>query len=106
MMESTDYGHYDDSYNEYVGGHHEGNYSANEGNDNNSGLIGESSGPLRHPPDGIVASGDGGINKDNDDPRILSLPRILLMGPRRGGKTSIQVRFFLSFVFLAKDCCF
>jgi len=27
-----------------------------------------------------------------DDPRIASMPRILLMGPRRGGKTSIQVR--------------
>ena len=27
---------------------------------------------------------------DFDDPRISELPRILLMGPRRGGKTSIQ----------------
>lgn len=27
---------------------------------------------------------------DFDDPAIASLPRILLMGPRRGGKTSIQ----------------
>ena len=27
---------------------------------------------------------------DFDDPRIASLPRILLMGPRRAGKTSIQ----------------
>jgi hypothetical protein len=27
-----------------------------------------------------------------DDPSIAALPRILLMGPRRGGKTSIQVR--------------
>jgi hypothetical protein len=26
-----------------------------------------------------------------DDPDISSLPRVLLMGPRRGGKTSIQV---------------
>ena len=26
-----------------------------------------------------------------DDPKIASMPRILLMGPRRGGKTSIQV---------------
>ena len=25
-----------------------------------------------------------------DDPRIASLPRILMMGPRRAGKTSIQ----------------
>jgi len=27
---------------------------------------------------------------DFDDPKIANLPRILLMGPRRGGKTSIQ----------------
>jgi len=27
-----------------------------------------------------------------EDPEIASLPRILLMGPRRSGKTSIQVR--------------
>jgi hypothetical protein len=26
-----------------------------------------------------------------DDPEIAALPRILLMGPRRSGKTSIQV---------------
>ena len=30
------------------------------------------------------------IDVDFDDPRIASLPRILLMGPRRAGKTSIQ----------------
>jgi hypothetical protein len=29
---------------------------------------------------------------DFDDQKIASLPRVLLMGPRRGGKTSIQVR--------------
>jgi len=28
---------------------------------------------------------------DFNDPNIARLPRILLMGPRRGGKTSIQV---------------
>ena len=28
---------------------------------------------------------------DFDDPSIAALPRILLMGPRRAGKTSIQV---------------
>ena len=28
---------------------------------------------------------------DFDDPAVAVLPRILLMGPRRGGKTSIQV---------------
>lgn len=28
---------------------------------------------------------------DFDDPAIMSLPRVMLMGPRRAGKTSIQV---------------
>ena len=28
---------------------------------------------------------------DFDDPIVAALPRVLLMGPRRGGKTSIQV---------------
>ena len=28
---------------------------------------------------------------DFDDPKIAALPRVLLMGPRRGGKSSIQV---------------
>jgi hypothetical protein len=103
MMESNDYGHYDDSFNEYVGGHDEGHYAVNQGNDQiTSGSTGilmlgggnnGSSGPLT---DGLITgSGDDDINnKDNDDPRILSLPRILLMGPRRGGKTSIQVSAF------------
>ena len=31
------------------------------------------------------------IAVDFEDPAIASLPRVLLMGPRRGGKTSIQV---------------
>jgi hypothetical protein len=106
MMESNDYGHYDDSYNEYVGGNHEGHYSANEGNENISGIIGESSIRQLRATD----TGDDGINKDNDDPRILSLPRILLMGPRRGGKTSIQVRLLdrlcCQVLFLVCCCCF
>ena len=34
---------------------------------------------------------------DFEDPAVTALPRILLMGPRRGGKTSIQVRKALSF---------
>ena len=29
---------------------------------------------------------------DFTDPEIAALPRVLLMGPRRGGKTSLQVR--------------
>jgi hypothetical protein len=53
----------------------------------------------------LVPSGDyGGGGGDHaammmeamvnfDDPKIANLPRVLLMGPRRGGKTSIQVRW-------------
>ena len=37
------------------------------------------------------SSGSGSTSSSFDDPRIADLPRILLMGPRRGGKTSIQV---------------
>jgi len=40
---------------------------------------------------------------DFDDPKIASLPKILLMGPRRGGKTSIQVRFKTCVVGRAVD---
>lgn len=32
------------------------------------------------------------ISVDFEDPAVASLPRVLMMGPRRGGKTSIQVR--------------
>jgi hypothetical protein len=31
-----------------------------------------------------------------EDPEVASLPKILLMGPRRGGKTSIQVRWHVA----------
>ena len=47
---------------------------------------------------------DGGMNNNNnnsnyDDATIAALPRILLMGPRRGGKTSIQVCYCSSSLF-------
>ena len=44
-------------------------------------------------PDGMAGAGaENNANAiDFNDPKIASLPRILLMGPRRGGKTSIQV---------------
>jgi hypothetical protein len=35
--------------------------------------------------------GSGPMDINFDDPKIANLPRVLLMGPRRGGKTSIQV---------------
>jgi hypothetical protein len=49
---------------------------------------------------GVYVSGDDdddvdGLDEssiDFDDPKIANLPRIILMGPRRAGKTSIQVK--------------
>ena len=42
----------------------------------------------------LVVPGQPGrpLDINFDDPKISSMPRILLMGPRRGGKTSIQVQ--------------
>ncbi|KAG7350360.1 Gtr1/RagA domain containing G protein [Nitzschia inconspicua] len=92
MMESNDYSHYEDSYNEYLGGHHhhhhnhhdEGHYPTEGGDDDGMRLL---MGSTQQHSDDNVANTNGNFD---DDPRILSLPRILLMGPRRGGKTSIQ----------------
>lgn len=39
---------------------------------------------------------------DFEDPAVSSLPRILLMGPRRGGKTSIQVRWYCTKRFVRR----
>jgi hypothetical protein len=33
----------------------------------------------------------GAVEVLEQDPKLAALPRVLLMGPRRGGKTSIQV---------------
>jgi len=38
---------------------------------------------------------------DFDDPAVAALPRVLLMGPRRGGKTSIQVCYNMLWMI----CC-
>ena len=46
---------------------------------------------------GSGSGGSGSTSTSFDDPRIADLPRILLMGPRRGGKTSIQVSSFIRF---------
>ena len=47
---------------------------------------------------GMGSSVSDGVDDeiDFDDPRIANLPRILLMGPRRAGKTSIQASFIIS----------
>ena len=44
-------------------------------------------------PAGTTAAAGAPSAFNYDDARIASLPRVLLMGPRRGGKTSIQVCF-------------
>jgi hypothetical protein len=73
-MQSNEYSAYD-SY-DYVGG------AANEPLDDESGM-------LMVPGAGRDSTRTLDINFD--DPKIASMPKILLMGPRRGGKSSIQV---------------
>jgi hypothetical protein len=40
---------------------------------------------------GAVMNASMASDANFEDPRIANLPKILLMGPRRGGKSSIQV---------------
>jgi hypothetical protein len=64
-------------------------YSDDDGYDmhaSGGGELGDDDGPL------FLSSQEAFTASVNfDDPDISSLPRVLLMGPRRGGKTSIQV---------------
>jgi hypothetical protein len=64
-------------------------YSDDDGYDMHAasgGELGDDEGPL------FLSSQEAFTASVNfDDPDISSLPRVLLMGPRRGGKTSIQV---------------
>ena len=73
--------------------------SGGGGEENNNFLFGGDlgdSGLFNHEHNNItnnhnnLGGAGGGVVVDFDDPRIASLPRILLMGPRRAGKTSIQ----------------
>jgi hypothetical protein len=83
MMDSNEYSAYEDSYNDYIGG---GGHVADHVDEYEDGLL---------VIPGKESSGQGGVvdTINFDDPKIANLPRVLLMGPRRGGKTSIQVRF-------------
>lgn len=74
-MQSNEYSAYD-TY-DYVGS------TPNETLDDESGLL--------LVPGGITGS-TRTIDANFEDPKIANMPKILLMGPRRGGKTSIQVR--------------
>jgi hypothetical protein len=79
MIESNDFSPLEDSYSDYIeGGHHDVHHSG----DDDIGLS-----VLPGLSSGVVA-----VDAMNfEDPKIALLPRVLLMGPRRGGKTSIQV---------------
>lgn len=64
-------------------------YSDDDGYDMHAasgGELGDDEGPLFLSGQEVFTD-----NVNFDDPDISSLPRVLLMGPRRGGKTSIQV---------------
>ena len=63
-----------------------------EGSSGQQGEGGSSPGQLLGgSQDGFGGAENSASSIDFNDPKIASLPRILLMGPRRGGKTSIQV---------------
>lgn len=83
-MQSNEYSAYDDSYNEYVGGNHDEKHHLDDEGEDGLLIVGEA--------EQASAGRAGGDAINFEDERISSLPRILLMGPRRGGKTSIQVR--------------
>lgn len=62
-----------------------------EGSSGQQGEGGSSPGQLLGgSQDGFGGAENSASSIDFNDPKIASLPRILLMGPRRGGKTSIQ----------------
>ena len=99
-MQSNEYNSAYDDYNDYQ----QQQQQQQEGdNDNGEGLLiieGQQQQQEQSASGGGggILLGGGGMGGDNispidfNDPKIASLPRILLMGPRRGGKTSIQVR--------------
>jgi hypothetical protein len=68
-------------------GYDQPNVSSNEVNGD---VLPGQDGDMDH-EDGSSVSDAADDEIDFDDPRIANLPRILLMGPRRAGKTSIQV---------------
>jgi len=67
-------------------GYDQPNVSSNEVNGD---VLPGQDGDMDH-EDGSSVSDAADDEIDFDDPRIANLPRILLMGPRRAGKTSIQ----------------
>lgn len=84
---------YHDPYSNAMGDYGDGSegadYGYGEPGDDNGVAV--SGGDVGEGDDGSSVSDAVDDEIDFDDPRIANLPRILLMGPRRAGKTSIQV---------------
>lgn len=61
-----------------------------------------------HDDEGMLLPGQTGRPADVnfEDPKVASMPKILLMGPRRGGKTSIQVSLLLTCISGRWICLF
>lgn len=90
MMQSNEYISAYDDYNHYQQQNDDGGMLIVEGS---PGLDAGSSPMNLMGGDHVGLMGMENSNSDSidfNDPKIASLPRILLMGPRRGGKTSIQ----------------
>eukprot|EP00532_Pseudo-nitzschia_australis_P014315 CAMPEP_0168285132 /NCGR_PEP_ID=MMETSP0141_2-20121125/23879_1 /TAXON_ID=44445 /ORGANISM="Pseudo-nitzschia australis, Strain 10249 10 AB" /LENGTH=439 /DNA_ID=CAMNT_0008229187 /DNA_START=115 /DNA_END=1435 /DNA_ORIENTATION=- len=99
MMQSNEYNNAYDDYSDYqqqnaLIGQDEVDAAGMlimEGSSGQQGEGGSSPGQLLGgSQDGFGGAENSASSIDFNDPKIASLPRILLMGPRRGGKTSIQ----------------
>lgn len=91
QSQQYEYG-YHDPYSNAMGDYGDGSegadYGYGEPGDDNGVAV--SGGDVGEGDDGSSVSDAVDDEIDFDDPRIANLPRILLMGPRRAGKTSIQ----------------
>ncbi len=102
------YGYHDAYANDVVGGYGDYGYGEPTDDDLNGMLPGQDDDDIVdvHGHGDVEGGSSVGVSDavedeiDFDDPRIANLPRILLMGPRRAGKTSIQVRMNILFCLL------
>ena len=99
-MQSNEYNSAYDDYNDYQQQNNVGQDEDDAGmliveGSSGQGHASSSSSPVggsTNDQDGMAGGAENNAATiDFNDPKIASLPRILLMGPRRGGKTSIQV---------------
>lgn len=79
-------GHHDEDGG-YAGGHHHRPFASSERSDDANGGHHDDE---HERPTSSSSSSSASYSVDFDDPAVSDLPRVLLMGPRRSGKTSVQ----------------